>query len=573
MNTIETYGLVQDLKTNEPVHTSEKFPVKDLLHQYQEVIMKSLITSFGLDLLFVNDRHGGDVDTVHNVRAMQHGDSRFEGYANEDNQRDYEAQRNYDKSTSTKYHSHKNYIDRNREGALQKDQGILDDAYTGQKIARNEKIDLDHVISAKEIQGDAGRILAGADGVELANQSTNLKHTNRSINRSKGAKNTKQFNDSLNNRRPERQERIKELSSKAVLDDREKKELNKLNRLESVDTQKMESAEKTARDHYEKQLQNKYYTSSKFLTDTIHSSYKLGFKMGLRQALGVILAEVVMAVKTEFPLLVKKMRASFDLKLFFSETATILKTAFKRVCKKYKAIIAGFKDGMLSGILSSLVTTLINIFVTSAKNTVKIIRESLATVVEALKVLILNPDDLPHGEVIKSVAILISTGASVVLGTVVMEALRKIPALNIPIVGEILTTFVGASVTGLMSISLIYYIENSKSVKKIIDWLNQAKSSMDYKLEDYRQINDDLLLYVAELEKIDLNRFSKQVEMTSEISLQLKNAESDAEINHTLSKIVETYNVHLSYDGTIDGLTDFMSDPTRILQFKLRLYL
>lgn len=569
MNTIETYGLVQNLKTNQPVTTSEKFPVKDLLNQYQEVIIKSLITSFGLDLLFVKDRHGGDVDTIHNVRAMQNGDAQFEGYANENNQSDYEVQSNYDKSTSAKYHSHKNYISRNREGAIQKDQGVLEDAYTGKKISRNEKIDLDHVVSAKEIQGDAGRILAGADGVELANQSTNLKHTNRSINRSKGAKTTQQFNDSLDKMRPERRERIKELSSQATLDDREKKELNKLIQLESVDAKKMESAEKKARDSYDKQLESKYYTSTKFLNDTIKSSYKLGIKMGLRQALGVILAEVVMVVKSELPLLIKMMRTSFDLKLFFSEMANIMKTAFKRVCKKYKEIIQGFKDGALAGILSSLVTTLINIFVTSAKNIAKIIRESLSTVVEALNVLILNPKNLPHGEVIKSVAILISTGASVVLGTVVMEAMRKIPALNIPIIGDVLTTFVGASVTGLMSISLIYYIEHSKNVKKIIDWLNQAKSSIDYKLDDFKKINDNLLLYVAELEKIDLNHFSTQVEMTKEIALQMNAAHSDVEINHTLSKIVQKYNIHLSYDGTIDGLTDFMNDSTSTLQFKL----
>lgn len=569
MNTIETYGLVQNLKTTQSVNTSEKFPVRDLLNQYQEVIIKSLITSFGLDLLFVKDRHGGDVDTIHNVRAMQNGDSRFDGYANENNQRDYDAQRGYDKSTSAKYHSHKNYINRNREGAVQKDQGILDDAYTGKRFERNEKIDLDHVVSAKEIQGDAGRILAGADGVDLANQSTNLKHTNRSVNRSKGAKTAKQFNDSLDQTRPDRQKRIQELSNKSALDDREKKELNKLTQLESVDAKKMENAEKTARDHYDKQLERNYYTSTKFLNDTIKSSCKLGFKMGLRQALGVILTEVVLVVKAELPALVKSMKTSFDLKLFFNETAAIMKRAFKRVCQKYKDIIRGFKDGVLAGILSSLVTTLINIFVTSAKNIVKIIRESLSTVVEALKVLILNPENLPPAEVMKSVAVLISTGASVILGTVVMEAMRKIPALNIPVVGEVLTTFVGASVTGLMSISLIYYIENSKNVKKIMDWLNQAKSSLDSKIDDFKKINEDLLLYVTTLEKIDLDQFSKQVEMTQEIAHQMNATDSDIEINRILSEIVEKYKIHLSYDGTIDGLTDFMNNPTSTLQFKL----
>ena len=109
----------------------------------------------------------------------------------------------------------------------------------------------------------------------------------------------------------------------------------------------------------------------------------------------------------------------------------------------------------------------------------------------------------------------------------------------------------------------------SKNIKKIIDWLNQTKSSIDYKLDDYKKINEDLLHYVAKLEEIDLHHLSKQVEMTNEIAIQLTAANSDLEINRTLTDIVQKYNVHLSYDGTINGLTDFMNDPTSTLQFKL----
>jgi len=102
-----------------------------------------------------------------------------------------------------------------------------------------------------------------------------------------------------------------------------------------------------------------------------------------------------------------------------------------------------------------------------------------------------------------------------------------------------------------------------------MDWLNQAKSSLDSKIDDFKKINEDLLLYVTTLEKIDLDQFSKQVEMTQEIAHQMNAADSDIEINRILSEIVEKYKIHLSYDGTIDGLTDFMNNPTSTLQFKL----
>lgn len=566
---INTYGLIPDLKANHLENPESSSHIKDLLKQYEGVLIKSLITSFGLDLLFIQDRHGGDVDTIHNVRAAHNGDTRFDGYANQQNQINYDLNGNYDKKKSSKYHSDPNYIAQNRKGSIQKKQGTLVDAYTGKTVAKNADIDLDHVISAKEIQNDPGRVLAGLDGVTLANQSTNLKHTNRSINRSKGAKTTQEFTSLLNEKRAERQGRIIELKSQSQLNDRDRKELNKLTQLESVDAKKMENAEKIAREHYDQQISKEYYSSSKFLNDTIQASYKLGFNMGLKQALGIILAEVIILIKKEIPQLVKTMKNEFKLGLFFQKISEIIKQAFINVQAKYKEIIQGFANGVLSGILASLVTTLINIFVTSAKHVVKIIRESLSTIVEALNILIINPDNLPYGEVLKAVAILLSTGMSVILGTIVTEAMSKIPALNIPIIGEILTTFIGASVTGLMSVSLLYYIENSKQIKKIVDWLNQFKSSFDHKLDYFKKVHASLIAYVAELENIDLDYFKLQVEMTNEIANQIEHTTSDQEINLTLSNIVEKYNVYLAYDGTIGGLDDFIDDSNTILEFKL----
>ena len=54
---------------------TEFFPNKEenvmtsIFKEYEKVIVESLITSFGLDFL-LNDRHGGDVDTILNVRKI-----------------------------------------------------------------------------------------------------------------------------------------------------------------------------------------------------------------------------------------------------------------------------------------------------------------------------------------------------------------------------------------------------------------------------------------------------------------------------------------------------------------------
>lgn len=565
---IETYGVLNELQNNE-IEDSNESTLKKLFNEYEQVIVKSLITSFGMDFLLIKDRHGGDVDTIHNVRQMQKGDNRFDGYANKKNEDAYSKNETYDKHISHDYHSDSRYIERNRQASVQKDNGTLVDAYTGKKIAQNEKVDLDHVISAKEIHEDAGRILAEINGVELANQNTNLQHTNRSANRSKGKKTVNQFADTLENNRQIRQNRIAELKTTKQLTDIERKELRKLENLEAVDIKKMKKADEVARAAYEKEIASKYYTSQKFINDTLKASYKKGMQMGLRQALGTILTAVWMSVREEVPKLVTKLKVKFDLKCFFNGLVDIFKGAFKKVQEAYKEVIQSYSNGLLSGILSSLMTTFINIFTTSAKNVGKIIRECWSSIVEALNILLFNPNKLPFGDVIKAVAVIICTASSVVLGTVVSEAMGQIPALKIPIIGDVLPNFVGAVVTGLMSISLLYFLDHSSMVQKFVDWANQLKSSIDYKIDYYREVHAELVKYAAKLAEIDLDTFQNKVHAVQKMSVSLQMANTTQEMNVTLTSIVKEFKMDLPYDGTVEGLNQFIKNKNSTLTFKL----
>ncbi len=98
----------------------EKFDWTEELHQ---TMVKSLVTSFGLDFLLLNDRKGGDVDTIHNVRNGI--------YATEAERQRYEGRGDYD---SHHYHSHENYIATNRKGKRAHQAGTLTDAYTGEVL-------------------------------------------------------------------------------------------------------------------------------------------------------------------------------------------------------------------------------------------------------------------------------------------------------------------------------------------------------------------------------------------------------------------------------------------------------
>src|SRR5690606_3759871 len=64
-------------------------------------------------------------------------------------------------------------------------------------LSKGQNRDLDHIISAHEIHNDAGRMLAGLDGVALANQDSNLSSTASSINRTKKQHSVDKFLNNL----------------------------------------------------------------------------------------------------------------------------------------------------------------------------------------------------------------------------------------------------------------------------------------------------------------------------------------------------------------------------------------
>ena len=67
-----------------------------IFEQYERIVIQSLITSFGLDFL-VSDQHGGDVDTIHNVRQI--GKDEQMHYKNKKNEETYNNKGNSDSSS------------------------------------------------------------------------------------------------------------------------------------------------------------------------------------------------------------------------------------------------------------------------------------------------------------------------------------------------------------------------------------------------------------------------------------------------------------------------------------------
>lgn len=541
-----------------------------LIQQYERVVFENFIKTFGLDFLLVKDRRGGDVDTLHSVR-----DPTVNDYANSDNQAAYDNRGEYN---SHEYHSHKGYIAKNRANSEVLKSGNLHDAYTGDQITQKGSYDLDHTISAKEIHDDPARLLAQKNGADLANNPSNLNATSSSVNRSKQAMSATEYQAKITARKQEITNEILNLKTEIGMLEksqstsesdrtelyRKKQQLKKNeDQIKAVNSSKLQDADRQARADYEKALRD-YYKSPAFMTELGQASLTKGSQMAVRQGLGFLLSEVWMLVRIEAPLLIQRYKEHDEFSKLFSEISDLIKKSYEAVKAKYKQLLASLADGMIAGIFSTVMNTLINIFFTTAKNVGKIIRESWTSLVEALRVLLFNPDKLPFGSLVLHASKIVATGAAVVMGVLVAEAAAKHGLAATPFIGDLLITLIGALTTGILSVSFIYFLDHSKLIQKVVAYVDGIKSKEQHALDYFLKINQEMNRYCAELMSIDYQAFEAELLKIRGINQRLACAEDDGTFSEELNKIVKEMNIQLPYSNRSE-LNTFMKDHSRVL--------
>lgn len=522
-----------------------------LFKQYEHVIVESLISSFGLDFL-IKDQHGGDVDTIHNVRVMDPKRNDFDSemsYKSAANRQAYENRGTYDNYS---YHggnvAYRETTHNARKEFNEKGQWITD-AYTDDKIGINKSLpnekraQLDHVISAKNIHDDRGRVLAGVNGVDLANSPDNLRFTNMHLNNNMKDKNIPDYIKWCE----ENPEKVNWNGQKGVPLPADVKE-------------KMMSEYSRAQKAADAKINQAYYTSKAFRTDTAKAASSVGVQMGIRQAVGLIFTEVWFAVRDEFD----HVQHPFDLSDFLVSIGNGIKKGFANAKSKYKEILNKFKDGAIAGILSSLSTTICNIFFTTAKNVVKLIRQSYASLVEAAKVLFINPENFPYGERMRATAKILDSGASVVVGTIVSDAIGKTGINTIPILNEIVPTFCGTLVTGIMTCTLLYYLDRSESMNKLVSVLNTLPT-LSTEVDFYKKQAIYFEHYAAELMQIDFTKFANETHMYVNLVKSIDAAKDQTELNVLLKNALKTIGIEIPWG---DDFNTFMNDKSKVLQFE-----
>jgi hypothetical protein len=516
--------VLKQIDENSPMKC-EGLVMPGLFQQYEGIIIRSLITTFGLDFI-IQDQYGGDVDTIHNVNQI--GKNSNMVYKNHANEVAYDERGEYN---SKDYHSYETYIKINRTLSADKKAGQLDDAYTGERFARNDTTNLDHVDPAKGIHDDRGRVLADIDGPQLANLPENLKMTNEHTNKSKKADDMKTF--------------LKKHGDEYT----------------EAEKKKMLDADQTARKAIEREIEIKYYTSARFRRDLTVAAGKVSVKMGTRQALGFVFTEIWFAVKEEFE---KLEQTGFKPKEFLIAVGNGIKNGLASAKRKFSQLFDAFLSGAIAGALSSLLTSICNIFFTTAKNIVTIMRQVFPSLVEAAKVLFINPECYPFGERMRAVLKILATGASVAVGILVGQGIASSPIGVLPIAGELITGFCGTFVTGIMSCTLLYFLDSNKTINKLVQWLDSIPT-VERQIQFYKEQAVYFEEYAAKLENINIDKFKHELQIYRSIADKIESAATPNELNFVLRKTYQELNLKLPWEGDFKS---FITDKSKKMVFE-----
>lgn len=396
-----------------------------LIEHSKKQMLQTLVTAFGLGGLFaVWDRVGGSVLTLNTaISSLSVSDSELDQYPDPERLRAFREHMNtpfersgYDKGLSAK------------RSTFVSDPN-LEDAYTSRPLDPMN-MDVDHVISARELHGDkSANLWLDSEQVQgFATSDENMAPTSASINRSK---------------------KDAPLMEWAEREGGDKREPNR--ERYDLDMEATRKADDRAREALEQQI-NKERVSQHvvaFGKDTA--------QMALQQALGVLLLELVVALYEELSAHWRDKGVSEALGDRFARVAQ------RVAAKRYDALSAGLHGGF-AGFVSSLVTAIASSIFKVGKRAVRMIREGIMGAWRAMW-LVARAPSTPEGreQAYLDALRILSATTGVVVGVGLAEGIQHLVASTIvlsPFAG-LVSEVVGGILGGLFGVYLVHIVEQS----------------------------------------------------------------------------------------------------------------
>lgn len=495
--------------------------LQKLFDDCQQQVISQIIGPFGLSMAMFEDKNGGNVTTLHNFKRDPDDEIGNNSYvATDSDQKFYKKSRadyarsDYEVNTTEKAQGAggKTWKEKREEKI---NQGI--DEYTGGTVTSDGKVklqdgstmgvDLDHVVSVKEVHADPkmhlalGRDTGGEDADvsrirELVNSDENLALTNMSANRSKGDKDLKEWAEET------------------------RKDGSTNTGHFNLDKERVEEKYQQARKHIE-DTANKALLK-KQATELLQTGGKQAALMGMRQALGLLLTELVNGLFNEFKVLIKQ--GVEPGKTLFEEIRLRLARVIQSVVKKIPDAVGQMFQGGVSGFMSNLLTFLINNFLSTAKRFVTVIREGLLGLFRAFKMIFFPPKhmtgDQALQEGLKILTTVVVTSVGLLLNETVATFMATVPFLK-PFADLITPVLIGI-MTGLLSAFLAYQIDclfdryrHSLSEKLIDELLADTKRRDEFANE---------LVTLSETSLGNIENYSKSITLYQSIGATLGSA-------------------------------------------------
>lgn len=492
--------------------------LQKLFADCQQQVLSQIIGPFGLSTAMFADKNGGNVTTLHNFKRQDadYVATESDKVLHAQSKKQYSAE-----DVRPKYEIDAATWEKTRLAKIKS--GI--DEYTGLAVSADGTIklrdgrtscppELDHVVSISEVHNNpmmhlalgkvtidekTGQLKADVSQIrKIVNSDENLALTNKSLNGSK---------------------RERDLEAWAAAEASEKDGTTNAEKF-GVDKERVEKKYKTAKSHIENNAKNGLLKKQK--SELFSTGIDQAIRMGMRQALGLLLTELVNGLFNEFKVLLKQgVEAG---KTLFEEIRQRLARVIMSVVRKIPDAVGQMFQGGISGFMSNLLTFLINNFISTAKRFVTVIREGLLGLFRAFKMIFFPPKhmtgDQALQEGLKILTTVVITSVGILLNETVATFMATVPFLK-PFADSITSVLIGI-MTGLLSAFLAYQIDclfdrykHSLSEKFMNELLTDAKRRDEFTSE---------LVTLSETSLGNIENYSKSVSLYQDIGATLGSA-------------------------------------------------
>lgn len=361
-----------------------------LIDSCQRECLQVIVRSFGVGRVIFegHDKDGGNVTTTQNfkkgITANNADEAKYDDWQKRKSTTSRERRKPYLKDYKKK-----------KDVDFEPDTPGIIDGYTGSPLEKNKtRVHWEHVHAVSKFEDSASLNLrmTEKERVALANSNENKTYTTDEINHSKNDKDLIDWYNSLSGE--------------------EKKHFN-------LDKKRIRNAYNKSRRH--RTAKEAQAWIRKDGVEIVTTGVNEAGKMALQQALGVLMEEFTRATFDEVrDCWANGFKGSVD-DSFLETLKERLARVAKRVLSKWKDAAYGLRDGFISGFFSNLITVMINIFATTAKKIVRMIREGVMSLYQAVKTLAFPDEGVSMAEAADA-AMKILAGGIIVAGGLALEA-------------------------------------------------------------------------------------------------------------------------------------------------------